>query len=197
MLTSTEIARSTGAAWALFKGDARGLRQFDLSFDGFWRSFGVIVLLIPAIGILIASERLQILGQTAMSPETFPAGTFVVSRVFGHLLGWVDYPLALALLARPLGLARSYVPLVVALNWMTLIAAVPVTLPSLLHVLGLVSADTAGFLNLIALGVVIRYQFMVTRIATAAPAGFCIGLVALDYVLGVALSAVVTRLAGV
>ncbi len=60
------------------------------------------------------------------------------------LLGWFDYPLALALLARPLGLTRAYVPLVVALNWTSLVAAVPVTIPSLLNVLGLVGTETAG-----------------------------------------------------
>lgn len=197
MLSADEIARSAGAAWTLFRGDARGLRQFDLSVDGFWRSFAVILLLIPAIGILMASERLRILEATAVSDEAFPAAAFFTSRLTGHVLGWFDYPLVLALLARPLGITRSFVPLVVSLNWISLLAAVPVTLPSLLHVLGLIGAEAAGVLDLVALGVVVRYQYVVTRIATGAPPGFSFGLVALDYVLGIALSLTISRFAGI
>ncbi len=197
MLTSDEIARSTGAAWALFKGDPRGLRQLDLSIEGFWRSFAVLVLLLPAIGILIASERIRIIDHSALDATTFPAGVFVASRLIGHLLGWFDYPLALALLARPFGLTKSYVPLVVALNWTSLIAAVPVTIPSLLNVLGLIGTEAAGFLDLVALGIAIRYQFVVTRVATGAPPGFASGLVALDYVLGILLGVVISEIAGI
>jgi hypothetical protein len=197
ILTSDEIARSTGAAWSLFKGDGQAMRRLDTTFEGFWRSFAVILLLLPAIGILIASERLLLIEQTAMSEETFPSGLFVASRLVGYVVGWFDYPLILALLAGPLQLRKRFVPLVVALNWMSIIAAVPVTVPSLLHVLGLIDADTAGLLGFIALGLVIRYQYVVTRLATGAPVGFCAGLVALDYVASIALSAFVTGLTGI
>lgn len=196
MLSSDEIARSTSAAWALFRGDPAGLRQLDVTFDGFWRSFAVILLLLPAIGILIASERLFILSQTPMSDETFPAGPFVLSRLAAVALDWVDYPIVLALLARPLGLTRRYVPLVVALNWSSLVAVVPITIPSLLHVLGLIGPEATSFFGLFALGVVLRYQYMVTRIAIAGPVGFSIGLVALDYVSGLAIRTLVTGISG-
>ncbi|WP_181708299.1 hypothetical protein [Chthonobacter rhizosphaerae] len=197
LLTSDEISRSTHAAWTLFKGDPAGLRQLDVSFDGFWRSFGVILLLLPALGILIASERLFILGHTAMTPETFPAGAFLLTRLLAVGLDWVDYPLLLALLARPLGLTRRYVPLVVALNWASLVAVIPITAPGLLHVLGLVGDETASFLGLFALGVVLRYQYLVTRIAVGGPVGFSIGLVALDYVSGLAVRTIATAIGGI
>lgn len=197
MLTADEISRSTGGAWALFKGDPQGLRSFDVSIDGFWRSFGVIALLLPAIGILIASERMFLMNQLPVNDVTFPSGAFVWSRLIGFAVGWVDYPIVLALLAVPLGIAKRYVPLVVALNWTSLIAAIPITLPHLLHVLGLAGDEMTSFLSLFALGAVLRYQYVVTRVATGAQIGFCVGLVALDFVLSLAVGAAVTAAAGI
>ena len=197
MFTADEISRSASGAWALFKGDPQGLRALDASFAGFWRSFGVILLLLPAVGILIASERMFLINQLPVNDATFPSATFVWSRLFGFAIGWIDYALVLALLAGPLGLAKRYVPLIVALNWTSLIAAVPTTFPHLLHVLGLAGDEMTSFLSLFALGAVLRYQYMVTRFATGAQPGFCVGLVALDFVLGLALGAAITAATGI
>jgi hypothetical protein len=197
MFTSDEIARHAGAAWALFKGDRQGIREFDVSVEGFWRSFGVIVLLLPAIGILVAAQRSMLLTSSAYSLDTFPTAAFLWSRVVAYGIGWVDYPLALALLARPLGIGKRFVPLVVALNWSSLIAAIPVTLPSLLYILGLLGQDGYDFLNLVAFGLVLRYQYVVTRAATAAPPVFAFGLVVLDTLLGFAAEASVLAISGI
>ncbi|BBE72677.1 hypothetical protein [Oharaeibacter diazotrophicus] len=197
MPSPDEIARAAGAAWALFRGDPAGLRRLDLSVDGFWRSFSVFVLTLPALGVVIAAERLAILEHSAYTAETFPAGAFLVSRFLGQILAWAAYPAVLALLARPLGFARVYVPLVVALNWSTLIAMVPATLPSLLYVLGLISGDAAFLCGLFALGVVLRYEFVVIRLATGAPVAFAAGLVALDYLVSDAIFEIAERIAGI
>lgn len=197
MPSPDEIARSAGAAWAMFRGDPTGLRRLDLSVDGFWRSFAVFVLLLPALGVVIAAERLAILEHSPYTAETFPAGAFLVSRFTGQILAWVAFPAVLALLARPLGFARVYVPLVVAVNWANLIAMVPITLPSLLYVLGLISGDAADLLALVALGVVLRYEFVVVRLATGAPVPFAVGLVALDYLVSGAIYAIGERIAGI
>lgn len=197
MLSSDEIARSTSASWALFKGDMQALRAFDTSFEGFWRSFAVFFLLIPVFGILTASERLFLLTEMPVTDETFPSGLFVWSRAVGFTLGWLDYPILLAALAGPLGFAKRYVPLVVALNWTSLVAAVPTTIPHLLHVLGVIGDETTSFLSLIALGLVLRYQYVVTRAATSSPPGFAVGLVALDFVASLAVASVVSGIFGI
>lgn len=197
MLTGNEIARSTTGAIALFRGDPQGLRQLDVSYDGFWRSFQVILLLLPVIGVLILSERAFLFAHTAYTEETFPSGVFVVSRLVGFGLDWIAFPVVLALLARPLDITRRYVPLVVALNWAALVGAVPTVVPHLLALLGLIGEEAAAVLQLVALVLVLYYQFVVTRIATAAPAAFCVGLVALRFLIGLAVVAVVATVAGI
>jgi hypothetical protein len=197
MLKGDEISRSAGAAVALFKGDPQGLRRLDVSYDGFWRSFQVIFLLLPVFGVLILSERALLIAHLPVTEETFPSEAFVVSRLFGFALDWVAYPIVLALLARPLDLTRRYVPLVIALNWAALVAAIPAVTPHLLLLLGLVGEETAAVLHIVALGIVLRYQFMVVRIATDCPVGFSIGLVALNFLLSIALSLLVSTIAGI
>lgn len=197
MLTGDEIARSTHAAVALFRGNAQGLRQFDVSYEGFWRSFQVFFLLLPFVGILILSEKAFLLRHLPLIDETFPSGIFVTSRLAGFALDWVAYPLALAAIAGRLGLARRYVPLVVALNWAALVAAVPAVIPHLMMLLGLVGEQVGALLNLVTLGIILRYQYMVTKFATAATTGVCVGLVALDFALSLALSTIITAIVGI
>ncbi|WP_181699800.1 hypothetical protein [Chthonobacter albigriseus] len=197
MFSTDEISRSTGAAWALFKGDPQGLRQLDLSFSGFWRSFGVIVLILPAFGIALAAERQHILAATPVDAETFPASAFLVASLVTLILDWLDYPILLALLARPLGLQRTYVPLIVALNWAQLLAVLPIVAPSLLYLLGIIGYEAEEILMLIGFGVVLRYQFVITRIATGAPVGFVAGLVVLDLVSGMLVRVLVQAVVGI
>jgi hypothetical protein len=197
MLSTVEIARSANGAWALFRGDARGMRAFDQSVEGFWRSFGVILLLLPAIGIITASERISLLDQTPFTPETFPSAAFVWSRLIAQGLGFIATPILLAVFSRPLGLEKRYVPLVVAFNWSELVAAIPVTIPALLHVLGIIGDEATLLLELIAFGIVLRYRFVVARAATGGPTGFCVGLVALDQLATIFVAVAVSAFAGI
>lgn len=197
MLTGDEISRSTHAALDLFRGDRQALRRLDVSYDGFWRSFQVIVLLLPMIGVLMLSERAYLLAQLPLVEETFPSGPFMASRLVSVALDWIAFPVALAFLARPLALEKRYVPIVVALNWAALVAAVPVAVPHMLVLLGLIGNELAALLNIIVLALVLRYEYQVIRIAGNVQPPMAIGLVALDFLLGVALSAAITSFAGI
>lgn len=197
MLTGDEISRSTHAAVALFRGDAQGLRELDVSYDGFWRSFQVFFLLLPFMGVLILSQKFAVMTQLPLVEETFPSRPFVISRLIGFAVDWVAYPIFLALLARPLGLTRRYVPLIVALNWASLVAAVPAVIPHLLMLLGVIGPQIGEVLNLVMLVVVLRYEYMVTRIATGGPAPLCAGLVALDSILSIAVMVAAASIAGI
>lgn len=192
-----EVAQSIRGAWRLFLGDASGIEAFDTSIDGFWRSFAVIILLIPAVVILMAAERMDILGAGIYAPENFPQGVFIASRVIGTAIDWVSFPLVLALLAKPLGLSARYVPLVVALNWTSIISVLPATIPALLLTLGFVDMDSAIIMAMVGLGIAIRYQYIVTRAATGASISFSIGLVVLSYVISIGMDQLIASLVGV
>jgi len=197
MLTLAEIVRSAGAAWALFRGDPSGMRRLDVSVDGFWRSFAVVLLHLPALAIVYAAERQAIIDRSAFTAETFPLALFLASHLARHVVGWFLQPAVLALLARPFGLSRVYAPLVVARNWASLIAMVVLLLPSLPVLFGLASGKVLDHLSNIAVMVLLRYDYMVVRAATGLPVGFSIGLVALDFVLSGVIFMIAGRLTGI
>ncbi|WP_108660740.1 hypothetical protein [Acuticoccus kandeliae] len=173
MLTPTEIRRSLNGAWLLFLGRAEGLAALDRSADGFWRSFAVILLLLPinAITLLAVSRT----GETTASfQEMFFEGLPVLA------LDWVAFPIILALSAGMLGVKRTYVSYIVARNWMAPIAAVILAIPVVLQGAGWLGPSPAVLLSLLSMGLVLRYHYLVVRLALETTMGLSIGLVVVD-----------------
>jgi len=196
MPTAEEISRSMTGAWQLFRGQDAGMKAFDVSFAGFWRSFTVIILMAPLYAIAIYGQRAIILSAHDLSPADFPDQAFITFQLINIVVDWVTYPIIVALLAGPLGIADRYVAFIVARNWTSVIALVPYIVPSLLFSLGLVSVPIATILTLVAIGVVLRYRYVTTRAALGAPMPVTAGLVVLDLVLGMILGQLVGKVAG-
>lgn len=196
MLQGDEIRRSLSASWGLFLGRAESMQGFDLSLSGFWRSFLVIVLLVPPFLIAILAERKLILANPEFPHAEFNDAIYLVSQSIGFGLDWVILPVLLAFLARPLNLGQAYVPFIVARNWTTLIAVIPYTVPALLYAVGIISASAMLLLSFVAMLVVIRYRYMVARIALDATVGLAIGIVMLDFLISLVIGTAITRLTG-
>lgn len=187
MLTREEITRSLTAAWALFLDRPGAMRGFDVSVDGFWRSFAAVILVVPSYALAVLAEREMAAAMDAAAAVQDGAA-FLVQNVLGLGLDWVALPVILALLARPLGIARHYPEFVVARNWGAVIAAVPFGAIGLLIVLGLLGGELANLLMLAALIVVLRYTFIIARRALDASLGFAIGIVVLDFVVSLTIA---------
>lgn len=197
MLTGEEIRRSFFAAWALFKGQSEGMRDFDLSVTGFWRSFLVFFLLLPPLLLSVLAERKLILEEGTRITSDYTDGVYFTSQFIGGAVDWILLPAILLAIARPLGIERGYVPFIIARNWSALVAAIPYALPALLYLAGVLSAALMIFLTFIAMMVVLRYRFMIARIALDAPVGLAIGIVALDFLLSVLIGVSMSRITGI
>ena len=111
------------------RGRADGLELLDLSADGFWNSFFAILFAAPPLFLgWVVFEREHILpGVTEIADRIW----VIAALALVDLAGWLVPILALALVARPAGIAGRFVPYVVASNWGTVITAwlmLPVTL---------------------------------------------------------------------
>jgi hypothetical protein len=181
-----EIARSLSAAWDLFLDRPDAMRGFDLSVDGFWRSFAAVLLVVPSYAFAVLAERQMV----ALDPAAPVQGglAFVVQNAIGLGIDWVALPLVLAFLARPLGVARHYPEFVVARNWGAVIAAVPFGVIGLLIVLGLLGGELANLLMLASLFIVLRYTYLIARRSLDVGIGFAIGIVVLDFVLSLTIA---------
>ena len=187
MPTTEEIARSLTAAWELFLDRADAMRRFDVSVEGFWRSFAAVFLVAPFYAFAVLADARVIAGSDPLAPMESGLGMLVHNGV-GLLLDWIALPLILALLARPLGISRHYAAFVVARNWCAVVASVPFGGIGLLVVIGAVDGALAGILMFAALIVVLRYNYIIARRALDVGAGFALGIVVLDFVVSLALA---------
>src|SRR5690606_30773079 len=152
-----EVTRSLTGAWHLFLDRRDALSFFNISYDGFWRSFAAIILVLPFYTCIALAERARLLSDSLVD-DSFDGNIFLLNKALALALDWIMLPLILALVARPLGVGRSYVTYVVARNWGAVIAVAPFGLLSLLSLLGLVSEAVAGLIALIILLIVVRYS---------------------------------------
>ena len=175
-----EIVRSLTGAWRLFLDRPDAMRFFDVSVDGFWRSFAAVVLILPAYALFALVERIDILDEPVVDPA-FGDGSFVANKLLTLALDWVTLPILLAAFAKPLGVGRTYAAYVVARNWCAVLATAPFGIVALLSLLGLLSTGPASVISLVILAVVIRYNYMIARRALGADVGLAVGLVVADF----------------
>jgi hypothetical protein len=117
-----EIRHYFEGAWRLAKGDTGGMAHFDFSADGFWRSFWAIVVVAPGYAILVADQYIR-RGEPVAFWPTFTAETL------SYLLGWAAFPILAIWLTRMFGVAERYVPLIVALNWSSMVQIAALVVP--------------------------------------------------------------------
>ena len=89
-----EIVRSLTGAWRLFLDRPDAMRFFDVSVDGFWRSFAAVVLILPAYALFALAERIEILDEPVVDPA-FGDGSFLANKLLTLALDWITLPILL------------------------------------------------------------------------------------------------------
>jgi hypothetical protein len=180
-VNSEIVQASLLGSWRLMMGRTDGLRLLDLSVDGFWNSFFAIVLSVPplAVGwISIANEMVAALDA--------PMRSGIIARLaFVDLGAWLVPLVALAVVAKPAGLASRFVPYVVASNWGSAIVAWIMLPAALTRLIYPDAVEAAALVSLILFGISLVLTWRLTNsaigrgpgIATAVFAGMFLGSV--------------------
>ena len=183
-----EIKRSLHGAWLLARRDRSGMEWFDLSIEGFFRSFFAALLVAPLYAWLVI-DRYDTQGGVPAD-----IGAVVVGEALSYVLGWLAFPLAAMPITRFLGLGGRYVPLVVASNWASVLQV------SLFVVVMLVSSLLPDSLHssllLLATLVALVYEWFVVRTALETSISIAIGLVVIDILLSSIMSLGTSALIG-
>lgn len=115
--------------WLLLVGKAEGFQYLDLSERGFWRSWWSVLFCLPPTLLSWASFRLYFLTQ---APKDTPTGLpFFVKLAVVEAANWLIPLVVVLVLARISGFSRAALPLIIALNWLSVPlqwAYVPVSL---------------------------------------------------------------------
>lgn len=174
MTWAAEVQRAATGAVRLARFDEGGMASFDVSLDGFWRSFSAALLLAPFVAVLRAH---------GFPPTDSPLLLVGLIEVTEYAASWAVFPVVMVFLARFLGLSARYVPFIVAWNW-SMVVQIAFLFPIvLLEMLGFFSPALSQTLQLFALVYVLIYVTFVTR--TALDTGWltATGIVFLDVVL--------------
>lgn len=190
-----QTKRNLTAVWNVFRGRREAIGEVDASFEGFWRSFLAVFLLVPLYVPYVIAE-IAMLRAEGLLPEDFSPASHALLRTLSIAADWLAFPLLMLALARPLGISRHYGRYIAAHNWSSVIVAIPLALPGILFGFGLVSGGGAGILLIGGLTIFARMRFLVARAALDASVATAAGLVVLDLLLGLALAQMFDRLAG-
>lgn len=117
MLTPRELSYGLYGAWRLVRLDSGAMRFFDASPQGFWKSFQVAFLVLPAV-LAVTMMRFAISGM----PERAGLVEIAIVEASAYVMTWVAFPLAMSPVCDLLQRGERYIGYIVALNW----AKVPV-----------------------------------------------------------------------
>jgi len=185
------LASGWRGAVQLLRRDPAAMAHFDVSVEGFWRSFAAPLLVTPVnlvavLPVALALER--------------DATQMAVVRILTDLSAIVAFPLLMVPVARLLGLGGTYVPFIVANNFASLpIAVVYMTLTAVVAFAGAVGglsgvATVQFWIGLPLLALVLGYVWQGARIALQAPAGTAAAITAIQYLLALVLEQLFERL---
>lgn len=194
------MRRSVDAAFDLVTRNPRAWEKFDLTADGFYRSFAAFLIVAP---INIATDLIVVqLAAAERARQNMPAGEavyYMSDAVFSTValcIQWLLFPIAMLFLLRFLGYAQRYAALVIAHNWGSVVVWL-FNLPAfLLFAAGIITSNQAIDINLIVLGLTLYYRFYIAQTALGAPWTLAAGITMIDFLLQANYLFALSRIAG-
>jgi hypothetical protein len=174
-----EIADAGRGVARLVRYDPRWPEGFDFSAGGFVRSFFGPLLALPFYVVFAAMIS------TKGGAEPLTSGPLWAAAI-GHALNTAAFPILVALVARPFGLASGFAAFIVLVNWAGLFVNIALTAISPLTLLGDTGFDILGFAWLILFGLSIFLTWRAARETLSTEVAPALLMVVLSVAVGVA-----------
>ena len=157
----TEVQTAVGGALRLAVGDRRGLKFFDASIDGFWRSFRAGMICYPLYLLLVGFR----VGDAQW--ETSGVATILIVETIAYVISWVAFPLLILPLSRRLGRGDRFLLFAVVYNWAQIPQTAVFVLVGLDGASGLMPQSAAHIAGLLAAIAALVYEWYIARAALA------------------------------
>ncbi|KLK94367.1 hypothetical protein AA309_03800 [Microvirga vignae] len=195
IVTADEVNRSFRGTLDLLHSRAEGLKSFDMSERGFWRSFTAIWLTLPAYIVSLAFERLRL---GLMQPDRSLLDNVWIDLVvaLGHVASFITLPLAMIWIARRFSLTKAYVPFVIVTNWITAMGLLVLSVPAMLLLLGWATPSLASVFSLAFAVIIVRMQWFATKATLGLSSLPAIGIVLIGIVLNSCVGSITRGLLG-
>ncbi|MBT6137764.1 MAG: hypothetical protein HOH65_09840 [Rhodospirillaceae bacterium] len=127
-----EILSALVGVLRILRGDPAALSYFDISLDGFWRSYTAALIALPAHLLALALE-------VGSEPNAPPLAFFdYISHSMIYGVAWLAYPVAIHFICTLLEREKRFLDYIIPYNWSMIPVAYLVTLTSL------IGADGSG-----------------------------------------------------
>ncbi len=157
----TEVQLAVGGALRLAIGDRRGLKFFDSSIDGFWRSFRAGLICYP-LYLLLVGFRVG-----AAKWEASGVAPILIVETIAYVITWVAFPLLILPVARQLRRDDRFLAFMVAYNWSQIPQTALFVLVGLAGATGLQPPSGAHLAGLLAAVAALVYEWYIARVALA------------------------------
>lgn len=181
MPSSQEIRSSLHGVLRLAAKDPGGMVYFNISAEGFWRSFFAAVLILPAYLLRLALPA----DDEPVIDWTF-AG--LLAELTYYVLAWAAFPVAMVFIARLLGVMQGYAAYIIVYNWAQVPIMIVLLAVNLIDYLGLMAQGLAIFVYMTVVLTILYYLWYIARITLGVAWHTAVGIVAVDIVLMVVIS---------
>ncbi len=195
IVTADEVNRSVRGTLDLLNRRVEGLKAFDMSEAGFWRSFAAIWLTLPAYVVSLAFERGR-LGLLRPERSLLDDLWLDVAVAFGHVIGFLALPVAMIWVTRRLGLTQRYAPFVIVTNWINVVGLTILSVPAILLLIGWAPPALASLFTLAFAIIVVRLHWFATAVTLGVSGGLAFAIVGLGLGLNLAVSTLVRTITG-
>lgn len=179
-----EIFSSLYGAYRLARFDENGHSFFNISVEGFWRSFFAALLVAPGYALLVSQEFLSTTANLSLWTISVHVASYTIS--------WVVFPLIAFVVTDMLKLGHRYTALIVAVNWGAVIEVGVLIIG--LGLATLLPPGPAGFaIVAVTIGVIV-YQWFVIRTALQTTGAIALAFVLFSLLVSLMLGQVTDRL---
>lgn len=181
------MRRSIDAAFDLVVRDQRAWSKFDLTTEGFYRSFAAMFVVLPLnIVVDVILTQVAVAERLRQGKPAVDAAYGLSDALFSTValsVQWLLFPIAMIFLLRYLDLGQRYATLIIAHNWSTVVVWLFCLSPFLLYAAGIISASFANDLYLITLGFTLYYRFYIVQSALGTTWLLAAGIAMIDFLL--------------
>lgn len=163
MITLQEIRTSLNGAVLLAKRRPGALSYFNLSADGFYRSFYALLLAAPVFALENAFDYRSFETDTALVP-------FILILCLALWVSWGSYLVVMGTVTRLMGLGDRFGAFVIVYNWVQL-GLILVWLPVTVIATGILPPGFGSMLNLIFIVATYVYLWYILKV-TLRTSGF-------------------------
>jgi hypothetical protein len=174
------VQRSIDAAARLALRDVQAMASFDLTADGYFRSFAAMIVALPLYVVL--NQGWETIGMAIGEQHSEVNAVYFALYTLGYLLSWFAFPVVMIFVLRFLNLTERYSALVIAYNWGTIIVLLLDVPPIALFALGVLTAVQALVLELVIFGVGLYYRFFSAMTALQSKPSIAMAIAVIDFI---------------